>query len=667
MRAGVVAVRRVVRAWWVGGRSRGWARRGVGAGLVVVLVLTVAPASTFSAHAGWGNPLSGLGSWLGGIRDLVTGGGDEPVRHGALRPGPEWAPPGRAGTTEVGLPAKPPGKRVKELTDRRSATTSVFQLDDGRLQAEVSAVPVHWRDSSGRWRDVDTRIVPVASGSDGFVFGNDGTGFATRFGRRSDALVQVRLGGRWVRVGVTGPARRLTPTVTGSSVRYAGVWPGVDVVYDLTSSGLKESIIVSAPPAGDPSYEFTVQTRGLDTRSAADGSVGFFATGGNSSGSPVFAIPKPFMVDARPGAGSLRGSYSDAVGMVLAGSGAARSVTIRPDRAWLAAADRVYPVVVDPTVTVQPDASTSQDAMVDSSQPTANFGSVGLLGVGAGTGRILRGLVRFDLAGVVPTGTTVDSALLQLYWDNQMLPGTTLNPIDAEARAVTQAWDESTVTWNSINTAISPRVGFVQLDANTPNSSTPISVGGVVREWLAGTRPNNGFAVKVVNESLAQGGLFFRSGDFPVSAVGEWPNQTTRIAPKLTLTFGLPGVVVDDPQVVRSTGAQLSWSAVPNGSGTADDPVEVQVHRSTQANFAPSAATLLASLPGGASPARAYTDTTAPPDTAVYYQVVVRRADGQLGPVTAQSGEDPTGRLCGRQPAAGRGYHPVGMLSRPGR
>jgi hypothetical protein len=503
MRALGLALRRMSRAWLAGtgaragagaGAGAGWrgggrVRRWVGAALVVVLVLTVAPA--VSVGAGWGNPFSGVASWVGGLRDLVTGD-DGPVRRGEARPGPEWTAPGRSEAVAA-QQAKPPGKRVKELTDRRSATASLFQLDDGRLQAEVSAVPVHYRDSSGRWRDVDTRIVPLKSSSDGFIFGNDGTGFATRFGQRSDALVEVRLGDRWVRVGVAGPARRLTPVVKGSSVRYAGVWPGVDVVYDLTASGLKESIVLSGLPTGDPSFEFTVTTNGLDTRTMPDGSVGFVALGGASAG-PVFSIPKPFMVDARVAAteSAVRDWYSDAVDMVLGGSGAARSVTIRPDRAWLAAKDRVYPVVVDPTVTVQPDASTSQDAIVISDSPNTNYGNVPDLAVGVDPLGTLRSLVRFNLSGVVPPGTTVDAAALSLYWDNVFLEETVTTPVGFEARAVTQSWAASSVTWSSVSSAVGDRAGTANFDPSQTHTWTEFPVTGVVRDWVAGTRPNHG-------------------------------------------------------------------------------------------------------------------------------------------------------------------------------
>ena len=54
--------------------------------------------------------------------------------------------------------AAPRPRRVRELPSRRTATTRVYELSDGRLQAEVSATPVNYQDAAGRWRPIDTAV-----------------------------------------------------------------------------------------------------------------------------------------------------------------------------------------------------------------------------------------------------------------------------------------------------------------------------------------------------------------------------------------------------------------------------------------------------------------------------------------------------------------------------
>ncbi|HEX6683898.1 MAG TPA: DNRLRE domain-containing protein [Candidatus Limnocylindrales bacterium] len=604
-------------------------RRLIAATTVCALVLALAPASISNGpgSGGGGDVLSALRSWLGGIADLFEGPATQVNPQGKMVPGEPWSPPGRSGTAVAAEQPKQPGKRVKELTEQRTANGSVYQLDDGRLQTELSSVPVRYRDAAGRWLNVDTAVVPDSTA--GFRYGNNGTGFVTRFGDRSDALVRVEHADRAVTIGIAGPARSLTPKVEGSTVTYADVWDGASLVYDVTPSGPKGSIVLSRAPAAGTSFAFTAGTSGVTTETLPDGSIGFFAPGASAtSGGPLFVVPKPFMVDAKQDKASPHGQkHSDQVSMAMSTQDGTPTITITPDQGWLAAKDRAYPVVVDPTIGVQPDVSTSKDAMIVSYSATGNYSTDPRLGVGVDRWGRIRSLLQFNLAGVVPANTPVDTAELSLYWDNIVLDSTTANPVPLEARAVTQSWTASTVTWNSINAAAGDLAGTATYNSALTNSWTNFPVTGVVRDWVTGARPNFGFMLKAANETQVRGGPFFWAGEFPVTPIGEWPTYMTRTAPKLTLTFGLPAVALSDPQTVRATGAELSWSAYVNPSPVVgDDLVEYQVHRSTVADFAPSAATLVAPVPGGRT---SYVDTTATPDTLHYYRVLVLRKDGQ--------------------------------------
>ena len=573
------------------------------------------------APAGDWKPQSKRGFW-----DRLFGRDDVPSQ-GKMRAGADWSPPGRSGAAQAMARPEPPGKRTKELTGKRTATRTVFRLDDGRVQTELSSVPVRYRDEGGRWRAIDTGVSRLSE--EGFSYGNDGTGFATRFGDRSDRLVRVEFGGRGVTLGLAGPARRIPPKVSGSTVTYAGAWDGADLLYEVTPTGVKEAIVLKRAPAEDASFAFTVKSDGVTARTLPDGSVGFFAAGKNAGEDvPAFTIPKPFMTDARKGAASTPGQgLSDKVTMSVAGRGTTSTVTITPDPAWLSTPGRAYPVLVDPTISVQPDVSTSKDAMIVSYAATTNYGSDPRLGAGVDKWGKVRSLLQFDLAGVVPAGTPVDAASLSLYWDNTVLANTTSAPVALEARAVSGAWSPGTVTWNSINAALGDVAGTASFNPAQTNAWTSFPVTEMVRGWVGGTRPNNGFVVKAANEATSAGGPIYAAGEVPGAPAGEWPNASTGTAPKLTLTFGMPAVQLDVPRTVHATGAQLSWSAYKDpSSASEDDLVEYQVHRSEKAGFAASAATLVAPLAAGTT---SYTDTTAAPDSALHYQVVVVRKDGK--------------------------------------
>lgn len=100
----------------------------------------------------------------------------------------------------------------------------------------------------------------------------------------------------------------------------------------------------------------------------------------------------------------------------------------------------------------------------------------------------VRSLLQFNLAGLVPTGTTVDTASLSLYWDNTVLVNTGSTPVPLEARAVTGAWAPGTVTWNSINTAMGDVAGTASFLPSQTNTWTNFPVTEVVRGWVSGSR-----------------------------------------------------------------------------------------------------------------------------------------------------------------------------------
>ncbi|MET4921835.1 DNRLRE domain-containing protein [Streptomyces sp. PSRA5] len=78
--------------------------------------------------------------------------------------------------------------------------------------------------------------------------------------------------------------------------------------------------------------------------------------------------------------------------------------------------NRQYPVVIDPTITVTPDAAGSKDTMVLSDQPTTNFNTTWKLSAGKTDLGLARSLVQFPLTEI-PAGVKVDSARLGMYFD----------------------------------------------------------------------------------------------------------------------------------------------------------------------------------------------------------------------------------------------------------
>jgi hypothetical protein len=115
----------------------------------------------------------GLLDRLGGAaRGLVGSGGKTKA---------EVVPAGLAVSEQPAAPKKwPAQKRVREVASKRTAHGKVYQLSDGRLQAEISAVPVNYRDRDGKYRPIDTTV--RATGRPGYVQANTTYALTSLFG-----------------------------------------------------------------------------------------------------------------------------------------------------------------------------------------------------------------------------------------------------------------------------------------------------------------------------------------------------------------------------------------------------------------------------------------------------------------------------------------------------
>ncbi|MFG1777592.1 DNRLRE domain-containing protein [Micromonospora sp. NPDC049048] len=436
------------------------------AGLVVALAATVGGTQVLSErepdNAATAEQDDGLLSRLGDAAKALVDGGSRPGR-------PEVVSAGLA-VQEKTPPAKvwPAQKRVRELTGKRTENSRVYQLSDGRTQAEISVVPLHYRDAKGRYQTIDTTVRPA--NDKGYVQGNKTNSFTSLFGDSSDDLVRFERDGRSIELGLSGAARDVTPKVAGSTVTYPGLADGADVVYDVTSTALKEKIVLHRAPSGPASYTFTLDATGLTAQQRADGSIAFVAPGG---GAPVFVMPPPFMYDDRNDKASPHGKvWSDKVTQTVAGSGADTTVTVTADAAWLADPKRVYPVVIDPTIRIQPVPTDSQDVQVYSGNPDHEYqkdATTWPLRVGTDTG-IWRSLVRFPLAAV-PSGTAIDDARLELYYDQTHTSHE--HDVLMEARRMTQPWTAESATWNNTHQNIAPQPAgnLVQVDDGDAGTS----------------------------------------------------------------------------------------------------------------------------------------------------------------------------------------------------
>ncbi|MEV0489525.1 DNRLRE domain-containing protein [Streptomyces atratus] len=415
-------------------------RRHLTTSAITALLLAGTPQPAFAAPVEGRALIDEVKGWFG-----ADGEGDNRERSRPPKlpdqgvPANEHLPDGRDA---------PKPKRTAELKERRTPSARYWKLSDGRIQAEVSGAPTHY-ESGKEWKAIDTAVRPADR--TGFSHANTTNLARTWFGTDPHQLVRFETDqGHWAALGIKGPAvRKLTPKADGSTVGYAdALGSGADLRYTVGHGSVKEDIVLAAPPAGSTEYTFTLDTKGLDAKQLKNGAIALYSESQGPT-RPELVIPAPFMTDAKKSAKSPYGtSATDAVQQKLTGRRGAYELSLRPDAKWLAAPERQYPVVIDPTIQIAPTSTQSQDVMISSDDPTANYDGNWRLSVGNTSTGSSRALVRFPLTGV-PVGTKLDSADLRLYYDQTHTTGDTEVPL--EAHRATAAWDETTATWAKSN------------------------------------------------------------------------------------------------------------------------------------------------------------------------------------------------------------------------
>ena len=151
------------------------------------------------------------------------------------------------------------------------------------------------------------------------------------------------------------------PEKLSSSLLYPDVYDGVDLAYTLYGETIKETILVNKAQASYL-FSFVLQTGDLTAEMQEDGSVLLL----DEAGSPVYAIPAPYMLDAG-------GTYSDAVRYTLEelDRGSYR-LLVDADAAWIEE-EAQFPVAIDPTIVKISRSGSLSWAYVFSGRPDTSF------------------------------------------------------------------------------------------------------------------------------------------------------------------------------------------------------------------------------------------------------------------------------------------------------
>ncbi|MDQ1700020.1 MAG: hypothetical protein QOG34_1883, partial [Frankiaceae bacterium] len=489
---------------------------------------------------------------------------------------------------------------VGEIASLRTATSRTVRHANGTLTTSVYPQAVNYRTGSGQWQSIDTKLVPRSGPNAGWQ--NAANSFTTSFApKAAGTYLTLTTNGKSFAFAADGAASRPART-SGGTITYPGAFTNSDLTYTEHSGGVEETVVLrdrSAPT----DFRYTVRAFGAGKVSVHRRADGSWAVSQGPAPDQLFVLEAPRAQDATAGGRSMSPDPLRHATMSAAVRGKTITVDLHVDRAWLADSQRRFPVLVDPTITIQPD---TMDASFEANQPTFTPYVSDRVYIGTDDNYAWRGAMKFDLSAV-PSGVTVTGASLGMYYDGYCIT------VAAGCNTSGQQFEAHRMTadWSTTSTA-----GQVAYDSTVLATVARPSASGwmgwnitsTVQNWLTGAQPNYGLLMKRDVETMGTSGICPPGRAYAGGS----------IQPKLDITYVSDAVTVNQPDTVHSNGAELNWSKWNPPSGAPFQ--QYAVYRGTTSGFTPSASTLLTTITDAAT--TMYRDTTSAPSKSFVYKVV---------------------------------------------
>lgn len=437
-------------------------------------------------------------------------------------------------------------KHLFRLEELEEANTYVFQNIDGTRTVYVMDENVKYVDVDGNVREKDLSLINVIGGyetaaNDIGVFMPDlpTSGIELEY---SDYLVKLIPQTTAPTVG-----RKVT-----DAVDYEGAFGENTILrYTPLLSGIKEDIILESY-VSNAEFSFELVTGGLRLQNNG----GRYFLSNPQKDELVFWLDDIVVYDAvgRPASGQMSVETLTENERYL--------LTVSVDDDYLSDPTIIYPVTIDPTITVSD--STASDSIEDSpiyeGYPSRNFGTylynpVGKFSDEYGVGRTVVRLT--GLIGLDEYQSLTAAQIESVYFYITDATGSGSHTIDLYALTNT-AWTESGVTWNNYGGYSSTKYASATLGGG---SETHFDITELVKAWKSGSRSAEaGFLLKNSDETLKR---VYCSSEY--STVSKKPRvvltYTGAVDVSVSTTYMLVGQTKQVSCSTNPIGLNISWSS----------------------------------------------------------------------------------------------------------
>ena len=254
-------------------------------------------------------------------------------------------------------------KIVKELTGERTENSKEFLLEDGTKMIAQYNEPVHYKDSKGKWVEYnntlseDKTASPDEAGDSSYTNKSSDISVNLSNKAKSKNMISLQSNGYKISWGydnagkskadvkknnekTSGNDKFTTLKNITTETLYKGVFNDVDLQYFVTTTGIKENIILKSAKALN---EFTLNYKipNLTAKQKDDKTI----TLSNKDGKEIYTISAPYMYDAN-------GSSSTQMKIeIVKQKGSNLQVKLTADYAFIHTIGKAFPVTIDPEIT----------------------------------------------------------------------------------------------------------------------------------------------------------------------------------------------------------------------------------------------------------------------------------------------------------------------------
>jgi RHS repeat-associated protein len=277
---------------------------------------------------------------------------------------------GKSNSNDFGMVDEP--LAVKEIPEKRDIYSKTYETSVGTNVLISSTSPLHY-EKDGELIEIDNTL--VESEKDASILTNKSNDFSVElpkaFSKDSDISLEFEGNEISFKLLDTENSRSKNAKIEkaedfstdnkkaeelafvesninklSSTVKYENILEKSDVEFTVNSNGFKENIILSSVPSNSYEIRYELSTNGMNASLSDDNSI----TVSNASGEPIFVVESPYMYDSI-------GNESENIITQLNKTENGYELVYIPDGEWLANKETVYPVTIDPTITIKKSGS----------------------------------------------------------------------------------------------------------------------------------------------------------------------------------------------------------------------------------------------------------------------------------------------------------------------